>query len=94
MTVRVAGAIATGAFAVGLLAGSAAAVVAREPTTIWTDMQSVMVEHMNDHGMGSMMSMTSMMSGSMMGPTASSMPMDPDDHACHHMAPASPEVSK
>lgn len=90
MTNRLAGAIAGAALASGIFIGWAGTTVARDATVAQTACGSVMSDHMAGDGPGSMMSM---MSGSMMGPNTSSMPIDPNDHANHHMLQGSPEVS-
>jgi len=92
MTRKLVAGIAAGAFALGILTGSAGTIVVGNTTTPNADL-AVMADHMADNGMSSMMSMMSMMSGSMMGPDASSMPMDPGDHNAHHASP-SPDTSK
>lgn len=78
MTRQAATALATAMLAVGLLAGAAAMVVARDVTT--TDPAAFMTSHMAGAGMTSMMT-GSTMTGSMMGPGAS---MTPADHGAHH----------
>lgn len=101
MTRRLVGAIAAGAFTIGILSGSAGTIVGHDATTPRSELAAVMADHMVDHmGAGDM---GSMMSGSMMGPNssmpgdmgpdASSMPMGPGDHQAHHGSP-SPEPTK
>ena len=90
MTRRLAGALAAGAFAVGILAGSAGTILAGDARTSRTDCGAVTAHHTGGDGMSSMMTM---ISSSMMGPDASWMPMDPADHIAHH-GPSSSEPSK
>jgi hypothetical protein len=95
MTRRLVGAIAAGTFAIGVLTGGAAAIVARDVTPSSTDMTALMAEHMNGGGTASMVSMMGMMSGSTMGPNASMGPdmmglgpskMPGSQHNLHHPA--------
>lgn len=105
MTKRRVVAIAAGAFAVGILSGTAGTIVGHDATTPRGDLATLMADHMAGYDMGTMMSgsMASMMSGSMMGagssfgpgmmngPAASFMPGG--QHELHHPA-SSPDGSK
>jgi hypothetical protein len=106
MTPRLVGGIAVAMLAVGVLTGAAGTIVVRESTTTPADLAAIMTDHMDDSGMGSMMSgamMGSMMGsgsamgpgssfghGMMPGPAASSMPGGLHDQ--HHPA-ASPSAA-
>jgi hypothetical protein len=104
MTKRRICAIAAGAFAIGILSGTAGTIVGHDATTPGEDFAAEMADHMAGYDMGSMMagSAGSMMSGSMTGPgssfgpgmmtgpAASSMP---GQHELHHAA-ASPDDLK
>jgi len=104
MTMKLAGGIAAGAFALGILNGGAGTILARD-VAAETEHTAVMAEHMDGQGMASMMSMMggSMMGGSsmggpnasmgpdMMGPGASAMPSG--QHGQHH-ASAAPGASE
>ena len=90
MTPRLVGGIAAATFAIGILTGAAGTIVARDASTPQTDVAAVMADHMDDQGMGSMMSGSMMGPGSsfgpgmMSGPAASSMPGN--QHDLHHPA--------
>jgi hypothetical protein len=71
MTPRLVGGIAVAMLAVGVLTGAAGTIVVRESTTTPADLAAIMTDHMDDSGMGSMMSGAMMGSGSMMGPGSS-----------------------
>ena len=89
MTKKLAGAVAAGAFALGILTVAAAPVLGPGPTTPNDDLSNIMTEHMaamSEHmaamdghmagtDMGSIMN--GMVPGSMMGPGSSAMPMGP-----------------
>ena len=83
MTRRLAGAVLAGAFALGVLTGSAGTIIVRESTTPATDYMAAAADHMtNIRAMHSMMS-----GGTMMG--GSSAPMMPGSvHDQHHPAAA------
>jgi hypothetical protein len=90
---RLVGGIVAAAFAIGILTGAAGSIVVRDATAN-TNFATVMADHMDDVGPGSMMSGSMMSPGSsfgpgmMSGPAASSMPGSL--HDLHHPA-ASPE---
>lgn len=90
MTPRLVGGIAAATLALGILTGAAGTIVAHDATTSRSDFAAVMADHMNDQGMGSMMSGSMMGPGSsfgpgmMGGPAASSMPGN--QHDLHHPA--------
>ena len=98
MTRRRIGAVAAGAFAIGILSGTAGTIVGHDATTSNGDLAAAMADHMAGFDMAAMMS-GSMMSGSMMGPgssfdprmmngpAASSMPGS--QHERHHPAAGS-----
>ena len=75
MTSRLVGGLAATTLAVGILAGAAGTIMARDAVTPQTSCGAAMGDHMGDQDMGSMMSGSmmsgSMMSGSMMGPGSS-----------------------
>jgi len=105
MNNTIVGGIAAGFLAMGILVGAAGTFVVRDATT--GDLVGNMAADMGGHmtaDMGSMMSMMSMMSGSMMGqngsigpgmmaPGSSTPPMDPSDHDSHHALP-SPQATE
>jgi hypothetical protein len=78
MTRRRIGAVAVGAFTIGILSGTAGTIVGHDATTPGGDLAAAMADHMAafdmtammSGSMGSMMS-SSMMSGQMMGPGSS-----------------------
>jgi len=93
MTKRRMGAVAAGAFAIGILSGTAGTIVGHDASTPGGDFAAAMADHMIGYDMGSMMSGSMMGSGSsfdpgMMGGTgASSMPGS--QHERHHTAAGS-----
>ena len=77
MTTKLAGALAAGTLAIGILVGAAGTVLVHDATGA-----SMAMGDMGDMGdMDQMHQMMSTMGGSNMGPGAS---MDPADHAQHH----------
>ena len=73
MTSRLVGGLAATTLALGILAGAAGTIVARDAVAPPTGCGAAMADHMGDQGMAAMTS-GSMMSGSMMGPGSSSSP--------------------
>ena len=78
MTSRLVGGLAATTLALGILAGAAGTIVARDAVAPPTGCGAAMADHMGDQGMGAMMSGSmmsgAMMSGSTMGPGSPSSP--------------------
>jgi len=97
------GAVAAGAFAIGILSGTAGTIVGHDASTPGGDFAAAMADHMTGYDMGSMISGSmmsgSMMSGSMMGSGSSFDPgmmggtgassMPGSQHERHHTAAGS-----
>jgi hypothetical protein len=88
MTTRLVGGLTAAAFAIGMLTGAAAIIVAREATTPSSGFASAMADQMDGQGMAAMMSGSMMGAGHgpgmMGGPGASAMPGSL--HEQHHPA--------
>lgn len=97
MTMRRVGAIAAGAFAVGILSGTAGTIVGHDAATPRGDLAALMADHMAGYDMSAMLSGSMMGAGSpfgpgmMRGPAASFMPGS--QHELHHPA-TTPDGSK